>query len=85
MVKLISIVFPAQTVVEELLIAEAKNSLTSTGQFIPNPVHFSAGSQVPVDARQIDEPSMKLSAGHAEETPVHNSAKSHKPLEDLHI
>src|SRR5947199_300108 len=52
---------------------------TSWGQAALEPVHVSATSHSPADARHTVVPGRKPSAGHASEMPSHASATSHGP------
>src|SRR5205814_2217718 len=56
----------------------------SVGQAVEAPVHVSAASQIPAEARHTVPDDCNASAGHAVESPVHASATSHTPAEARH-
>ena len=53
----------------------------SAGQLAEIPVHVSATSQTPVDARQTVLLDANASAGHADDVPVQVSATSQTPVD----
>jgi hypothetical protein len=67
---------PAVPVVESTLTGPP---VTSAGHEALEPVQASAGSQAPVEGRQLVPDATNTSAGQVLDVPVHVSARSHRP------